>query len=245
MSQILNGNMRAIQPHLIFAMTLLVFTGINACQETVEPYTPADDLAYWPLRPGNEWIYDQVEIRYEISGFDTTRTEVREAVIDVDTPTVDGYRYTLERSSRQPGLTDWTVDSVYYVRQSGDWLQTQIGNLTVMTLSFPVVRDRQWDYNSPNTRPKQLVYYQSDDDLPRPPFEDLPIPLGAGMRVIIADIPQNIVNQNEQYELYVKNIGLIEKKSIVLEYCTVGCDSAGQIDTGHYLLKQLKSYVVN
>jgi hypothetical protein len=60
--------------------------------------------------------------------------------------------------------------------------------------------------------------------------------------VIISDLPPNIVNQNEQSEVYGKGIGLIEKKSVILNFCTIDCDSVGQIESGRFSFYKLVDY---
>ena len=222
---------------LAFLLALL------ACNESFEENVPSDDKLYFPLQVGNEWVYEQTHIQYEISGFDTTILEVKEIVTSESE--VDEYiNYTIERSSRANSDEEWSIDSIYVIRRSELLLLTQINNQTHTTLSFPVVENKKWDFNSHNNGTEYLVSYENVSEQLLTSFGDLIGSDPLAISVSISDYPQDFVRQDERYEVYVKGVGLIEKKSIILEFCQQQCDSAGQIYSGYFLRKQLKSYAV-
>lgn len=216
---------------------------ILACDEQFESLQHHNDLLYFPLEPGNEWIYDQIHITYEISGFDTIHLEVKEVVTDKKNEG-DYVNYVIERSTRSNTNQNWEIDSIYQIRQSNDLILTQINNITTTTLSFPVYIDKQWNINSHNTLTQKMVTYT---DVPTDIMTDYSALVEVDtpdIMVVIEDYPQDFIKQDEQYEVYVSGIGLIEKYSVVLEFCQQNCDSAGQIDNGYLFSKRLKSYVV-
>lgn len=218
----------------------------TACNEMIEPHSVSDDQRYFPLAVGNEWIYAQTKIEYEITGFDTLNSEVKESVVAVDSSVLGTLRFTLQRSSRTLNNTEWEIDTVYSIKQSADWLLTQIGNVVNTTLNFPVEEGRQWNYSSHSTANDHYVSYQNDslELYDQPVFTGL-FDSNESIMVIISDIPRIISNQDQQYEVYLKEVGMIEKKSVIFDFCTSNCDSTYQINSGTFLHKRLISYDVN
>lgn len=231
---------RVFHAYWIYTLIVGILTG---CNEIVEPVIDYGDERFYPLQVGNEWIYQQTDIQYEISGFDTTTIQIKEEIVAADTLSSSTISFTIYKSIRAHENEAWTLDSVFQIRKDENYLLTQRGNHVVTTLNFPVVAGKRWDYNSHNTAAPQMVTYQEDTSSILNQLE-VNIPQSKRILIILSNIPRNIVNQNEQYELYIKDVGLVEKKSIILEFCTVNCNSAGQINTGHYMLKQLISYEI-
>ncbi len=215
-----------------------------SCKEDIEPAALRNGSEFLPVSIGNEWIYNQTEIAYEISGFDTTTTQVRERVVAMDSSLTDVVNFTVEQSTRLSDAVNWQVASHYVVKVSNNWILTQKENKISTTLDLPVVLDRTWDYYSHSNAASTIVRYSSNDDAFSQSFDPIFDEVGDEVFVIISDIEQNIVNQNQQYERYIAGVGLVEKKSIILEFCTVNCQTSGQINTGRFFNKKLISYNV-
>jgi hypothetical protein len=63
------------------------------------------------------------------------------------------------------------------------------------------------------------------------------------MKVIQNDFTDAIVGRDERSEIYARNIGLIEKEVIQLEYCTTpGCLGQQKVDKGVIYRQTLKAY---
>jgi hypothetical protein len=227
----------------LFNLLAILFL-LGACDEAIEPFENSDDFQYFPLAVGNEWYYQQTDINYEVSGIDTIYSEVKEEVISLDTTADNVMRFTMQRSSRLTSQDEWNVDSVYYVKRSDDWILTQLGYEVYTTLNFPITTGKQWNYYSHSTNDDQIASYQSDSVhlLRQSTFDGL-FESDEHILVLISDV-SNIIIQDEQYELFLKDVGLIEKKSIILNFCT-NCQNSFQINSGSYMLKQLTSYVIN
>ncbi len=213
---------------------------ISSCGENIDPVSPANDAAYYPTEIGLYRTYLVSEIDYQISGFDTANYYLRETLVD-SFSTGGQLTYLLQREIAVDSTFDWEADSLWLLRIEVGRIILVQNNIPAVLLSLPVKEDSRWDRNAFNTRPANDQYYAQAS--PEELLTDGSIVSGTELiKVIISDIPQNIVNQNEQWEVYGKEIGLIEKKSIILDFCTVDCDSSGQIESGRFLSQHLIDY---
>jgi hypothetical protein len=204
------------------------------CNETKDVGLSALVSEYYPVRPNETRIYNVEEIIYEISGFDTLRYQLRESVIDSIIASGEP-SYLLQREIRTAENQPWVVDSVWSYSVNDRILTIRENNIPLVKLSAPVSEGTTWDGNAFNTRSEQTYYYQQ---LVNPLIDS--VNLNDHIRVIIEDIPKNVVDQDERSEVYVRGIGLVEKDYLSLTFCTTSdvC-SIGEIITGRSLKQQL------
>lgn len=216
-------------------MAVLLIIG---CEDDFQdPVVDASDRQFFPVDPSLIRVYEVDEIRFEISGFDTSAYFLREYVTDsFDHAGTMTYRIRMDTASDPEG--EWKNLRVTTARVSDERVIRREESTDRVKLVFPVKSSKTWNGNGYNTFPEQTYRYSSDVST-ESTVEDLP---GELVRVIISDVPKNIVNQDEQYEIYGKNVGLIEKNSIILNFCTVECDSANQILSGRSLSQRLIAY---
>ncbi len=180
------------------------------------------------------------EILYNLNGFDTSTYFLRESVSD-SFETSGIVSYLLNRETRTSDTMVWELDSVWSVRVQDNLVIVNSGNINQVVLSNPVVPGKSWDRNSLNTYGTENVEYQEVGSLDLlsevSQIGNLDL-----IKVSISDQPANIVDQDERYEVYAQDVGLVQKYSRVLQFCTVDCDSAGQITNGISLTQNLLSY---
>ncbi len=220
--------------------TLWVVFLLIQCSNELEPFEADLGQDYYPVELGSYRTYEVSQINYEISGFDTLKYFLRESVEDTFSSNNE-VNYLIFRETRSSDTLEWEVDSVRSVRIADEGVVLSSGNVASFVLSFPIAEGKTWNINAFNARESMEVSYAEvvESELS---LEDSLI---AGMdfiKVLIADIPENIVNQNQQYEVYARGVGLVEKKATILEYCTVDCDSAGQILNGIEFTQRLIDY---
>lgn len=206
-----------------------------SCNETQEANPESLGYEYYPLKVGQFSIYDVEEIRYLISGFDTTIYQLRETIFD-SIPSADRITYLLRRDVRPDAMSDWVSDSVWSVTRTTTNLSITENNIPFIKLTFPVSDGRQWDGNSLNTRSAITYYYQS---LSAQIIDS--ISLDNHIRVIIEDIEENVTGVDLRSELYVNGIGLIEKDYLTQKKCTssdCGTD-LGEVIAGRSLKQTL------
>lgn len=211
-------------------LTLLV--GLTACSSDNEVTTPDPGYDYFPLSIGDVREYSVFEVNYFTAGPDTSRYFLKEEVTDTIVNR-DVVTYILERSVRNSAEDPWEVDSVWNARRTiAEAIQVE-NNVPIVKIQFPVTDGQRWDSNIFNTRdefPFQSELIASDS------LED------EALRVIIEDIPENVVKKDLRSEYYARGIGLISRDFDVLNFCTSGCDGAKQIESGRFLNQKLINY---
>lgn len=217
-----------------------------SCAEKIEPFDASDGLDLLPLSIGNEWNYRIMEISFEISGFDTTMYFIKEQVID-SSQSGGAIVYTVEVSTRSIETEDRQVTSRYVIDKTNITLVRKQGNRSNVLLTYPVSEGKSWDRNAFNTEEPMNVFYSSElPTLSEYDIQSVETDFSMPVQTVwISNYEADIVRQDQRYEVYLPGIGLAEKKSIVLEFCTVNCVSTGQINTGRYYLQELTSYVVD
>lgn len=208
---------------------------LTSCNKTKDVGPDTLGYEYYPLNVGQYRIYDVEEIRYLVSGFDTTNYQLRETIFD-SIPSVDRTIYLLRRDVRADAMADWESDSIWTVTRTSSYLSITENNVPFIKLTFPVTPGREWDGNSLNTRSDLTYYYQSVDDQLIDSISTL-----KHIRLIIEDIEENVTGLDLRSEMYVEGIGLVEKDYLTQTKCTSSdCgDDFGEVIAGRSLKQTL------
>ncbi|WP_370086987.1 hypothetical protein [Ekhidna sp.] len=194
---------------------LLLVAGVGiSCSESrkADPSTLGYD--FYPLNIGQYRIYDVEEIKYLVSGFDTTVFQLRETIFD-SISSIDQTVYLLRRDIRADDTAPWKSDSVWSVTSTSNYLSISENNIPYIKLTFPVKEGRDWDANSLNSKDPSTSYYQSMSNS----IIDS-VGTESHMRVIIEDIEENVTGVDLRSEVYARGIGLVEKDYLVQKKCT-------------------------
>lgn len=228
--QVLDRNM----PRLFKLISLiLLLTGCN------EQFSEGDvdlDSDFFPLKIGQFRTYEVTEINYNAQGSDTSTYLLRETINDT-IRNGDEVTYLIKREFRTNETFEWSIKDIWSCRKTVSHVVITEENIPFVKLVFPVLVGETWDGNAFNTLNSGDYYYES---LSENHYEEL-ISENDLIKVVIADIPQNLVNQDQRYEVYGRGIGLIEKDYTILEFCTTNCSSE-QIDDGMKLKQVLVDY---
>lgn len=217
----------------VFALLLLL--GISACNETKE-FSPSDlGYDYYPIEIGDFRIYQVEEIKYRISGFDTTVYEIKETIFD-SIQSRDRVNYLIRRDRRESSLDEWRSDSVWVVTQTPTYLAIAENSINFIKLTFPVKADVQWDGNGLNSRNEMIYRYQ-------PISVSLIDSIDAAdhMRVLIEDVAPNVTGVDLRSEVYARGVGLVTKDYLIQENCTASScgDDLGKVVAGRSLKQVL------
>lgn len=196
----------------LIAILVVIFS--ISCNESKDLGPDSLGFGFYPLEVGQYRIYDVEEIRYLVTGFDTTTYQLRETIFD-SIVSVDQTTYLLRRDIRESTVNDWQSDSVWTVTRTSTYLSITENNIPFMKLTFPVMNGRAWDGNSLNSRGELTFYYQSVNG----PLIDS-IDSEDHIRLIIEDIEENVTGVDLRSEVYVEGIGLVEKDYLTQKKCT-------------------------
>lgn len=206
---------------------------LGSCEEEVKEFSAIDSgYDFYPIEVGKSRIYDVEEINYDIL-FDTAYYQLRETIYD-SIVSEDQTTYLIQRDKRDTNGDTWAIDSVWTVSKTENYLAVNENNVIYTKLTFPIMDGRAWDGNSLNARSELTYYFQSLST-------SLVDSIGAEdhIRLVIEDIPVNIVSQDERSEVYIKGIGLYSKNYITLKFCNTDDCEIGEITSGRYLQQTL------
>ena len=222
----------------IFFFVLSAALLVSCSEKTISPDNNRLGLEYFPLETGQFRVYDVDEILYSISSFDTLKYQLKESVVSTFENAEDGITYTIHREKRNTDQETWKLDSVWSARKTNSIAVSVENNISFVKMVFPIKNDLRWDGNVLNSlAEKQYVYDMNLEKMTfsEQVFTDL-------VKVIQSDVEENIVNRDERYEIYAKEVGLVEKYGMSLMYCTVDCPSQKTIVSGRFIQQTLTSY---
>ena len=193
-----------------------------------ESATPELGLDYYPIEIGLYRIYDVEETTY-LNKVPTTETyQLRETIVLPGTQEETSFILRIEQ--RANSSESWESIKSVYLYQTNHILEYRDDNISKVAMSYPVRVGRTWDGNALNNDPEQLYRYDLGSNNG---FEVDQI------KVILRNLPPNIVEQDQRYEIYGKGIGLIERKFNSIEFCQSGCDGEINVPENGVILTQV------
>jgi len=218
---------------------LLLLIAILACTEsTVTPDPNRLGLNYFPLEVGSFRVYDVEEINYTVLAVDTFNYQLREIVsrkaVDITGDSV----FIIYRESRSDELEAWQLDSVWTARLTGTAAVMVENNVSFLKMVFPIRNDSTWDGNSLNVKSPEFYRYDTffpDTVLNDTTYMDL-------VKVIQSDQGEDFLGRDDRMEIYVQDIGLLIKESVVLKFCQMDCAEEKEIEAGRIWRQTLTSH---
>lgn len=215
-----------------FQLFLLAFFTLSACEEKFEPIGGQTEAELQPLAIGNFWIYsvDQT-IHFGENDFETEqffyRDRIRSFYLNAETEPV----YIVERAKSYDRVS-WLTELEYTLQQKDNLIIRTVQNQPVVILNLPAFEGKKWDGNS-------FRAAQEDE------FE-VEIASEDQIRVLQEDLDDKITIRDIRFEIFQKEVGLIEKFEDVITYCSRN-DCLGQelIDGGYRVHLTLIEYGKN
>lgn len=204
------------------------------CNQAIDLKDPSVDRAFYPTAMGQYHIYDVVDIKFN-NGIGDTNTYQLQTVITDSIVNESVMTYLLTRSKRLNESLEWEIDSVWSVWYDDQKLVVVENNVALVKLVFPVEAGITWNGHAYNGRGEAIYSYREST------FDDDLVGTAAAIQVVIADIPKNLVNQNQKTEIYAKGIGLVSKDYVTLKFCQSGCP-IGSPESGHIKSQVLREY---
>jgi len=221
---------------------LMVLAG---CSEGESP-AKGGDQEYFPLQTGLYQIYSVDETVYsEFNPPEFLEYELKTEVVDSFANLEGGYTFVIHRSTRTAENAPWQFQESWSARTNAYQAVLTEGNISYVRIAFPAFKNKEWNGNALNTLEldSYLVEsvggsYEIDATLK---FKDV--------LVINQEDELNVLKRDQREEVYSRNVGLIYKKSSVLNYCDDGdpggCFGQEVIKDGVELVQVLKQYGQN
>ena len=133
---------------------------------------------------------------------------------------------------------NWQQEKVYTYRISKGTLIRTEDNLSTVCLIFPPNNGKTWDGNVYNTLPEEYYFLDLLDN-----YQLEQRSFNQAAKVIKSEEDDLITLRDQRYEVYVKDIGMVESYHEVLTYCSRN-DCLGEqiVDFGRFVHLKLISH---
>ncbi|MBC6367884.1 hypothetical protein [Algoriphagus sp. AK58] len=223
---------------LVYLLLFFILSFTTGCEEEFEPVQVDPESEFQPLSVGNFWIYEVEEtIYFGENDFETSnffyRDRIRGTYLDSELRLV----FIVERSKSNDRNT-WTKQLEYTLQIRDKLLIRNTNNKPVIALNFPPFMGKKWN---------GLAFQALGKD----EFEiDSVASVGSGVdqsfdlvRVNQEELDDKVTQRDVRFELFQRNIGLVEKYDEVLTYCSRNnCLGQQIIDGGSKVRLKLIEY---
>lgn len=220
--------------YFLFACLLI------GCVSEIDPDPAGVGYSYFPLEVGAYIDYQVTEELYTASGGVTTEAYLLRRMIADSFPNDAGsITYVIHRFRRATTEEPWEFLDTWSARRDGVKGVTVEGNIPFQSLSFPVRNGLRWDGNNLNSDfPDTYTLDSLGADYTIPGIITAP-----SLTVVQEDLLDFVIQQEDtRYEIYMQDIGLVEKGIRDLDLCTGnGCPSSA-IESGRIFVQKAIGY---
>lgn len=225
---------------LPFYMLLLAIL-FSSCDEQVESPSLELEQDYQPLKVGKFWIYEVEEtIFFGENDFESSeffyRDRIRTTFLNAENETT----FIVERS-KSTNRINWVVELEYTIQYRDQILLRTVNNSPLAVLVFPPKIGTTWN--------GRVYQAEGNDEFEIDKVSQAEIPGFVGVPTVQVNqenLDDKITIRDIRYEVFGKEIGLLEKFDEVVTYCSRN-DCLGQqlIDSGSKTHLKLVEYGSN
>jgi hypothetical protein len=167
---------------------------------------------YFPVEVGTWVTYDVIDTRYDVQTI--TETYQLKEVIDSEIKDAqDRPALRIARYWRKNDNDPWDIKDIWVSTRTTSTAEKVEENVRFVKLVFPVRSYQTWDGNIYNTKPEWEYFYDSIGNsrlINNIEFDET---------VKVVQIENfNLIQEQDAYEIYGKNVGLIYRKLIDIDY---------------------------
>jgi hypothetical protein len=231
------GKLKLFMKYLLVGLVFLL-----GCSED-EPENQETDSQYFPLQTGLFQIYQVDETVYtELNSPEVLEYELKTEVVDSFANLEGGFTFVIHRSTRKTESDPWQFQEAWSARTNAYQAVMTEGNISYVRIAFPAIKNKEWNGNALNSLEMDSYLLESVGK----PFELSTNLEFNDVLVIKQEDELNELIRDQREEVYARNVGLIYKKSIVLNYCDdSGCFGQQVINDGTEYIQVLKEYGQN
>ena len=203
---------------LSLAICITLVSWMQSCKKETQSNKVWGQLAdYYPLAIGNKLVYQVDSIYYNDfdNSIDTTYFQVTELYADTFTDLQGRLNYRLERYyqyKKSPNDSYSNIPAylkdVWFVTQTASTIERVEENVRFINLNYPVGLGVKWDGNAYNAL-NSWEYYYENFQAPHNDFENTV--------TVNREIDSNVIRYRKAYQIFSKNIGMVEYYHIDVE----------------------------
>lgn len=229
-----SDNMQKLSKITGLCIVLALFFGCR--DQSIDPDTSRLGINFFPIEKGMFWEYEVKLTTYNLLDSLPAHFFLKEVVADSFTDLSGATTYKLERFVRDKEAEEWERDSVWTARVTTYQAVRIENNMAFVKLAFPLREGNTWNGNVLNT--KEEENYEAKN-------LDASLQVGDStfsntVTIVQSEVLDTLVFQDVRREYYAREIGLIKKEYIQLNYCSSPeCFGLKQIDSGKRLYMDL------
>jgi hypothetical protein len=212
---------------------------LTACSKLADVPPGQAGYDYFPLETGRYIQYDLTDVTYSLTAPPVTeRYQIKEVVKEPFTDQAGQENYRIERLIRSKVGDAWELDSVWSARRTMSQALRVENNIHFVKCVFPVQEGVKWNGNAFNDRNEEEYRLKNVAK----PYVVTGQPFNETLTVL-QRTDSSLVGQDKRLEVYARNIGLIYKEKVVVQYCSApNCLGQGRIDFGTKRFQKIMSY---
>ncbi len=226
----------------LFFGLLLIVLSFAGCQ-SVDSGAVSPGYDYFPLETGRYIIYDVMEHQYSLRVAPTQRAyQLKEIVGPAYTDVLGQPAYRLLRYRRLTDSQPWQTDSVWSARRAGNEAIRTENGLDFVKLLFPIGDRLRWNGNRYNAAGPDAYEARNSGQPYRVSDKQF-----SETVTVVAQQDSTRLSQDKRIEVYARQVGLIYKERVQLQFCTTGsgtqtCTGNNQIDYGIRQIYRIRSF---
>lgn len=225
-----------LMDRFLIAIILVAF-GFSSCQKMEE--IPLDQgLEYQPLELGLRWVYQVSEtIYFGENDIESADFFYRDQVLESFANEMGQRSYIIQRRKSYDRV-NWQSHITYTMRIDNGFLIRNMDNEMILPFQFPPQEGRTWNGNLYNTNREDLftVEFINRHAVGQLIFNNV-------VKVNQEDEDDLITLRDHRYEVFAKNVGLVESYYEVFSYCSRNdCLGEQRIESGCLTHIKLLSY---
>lgn len=197
--------------NLIFIYLIVFFSLLNSCNKQGEVDFLDFNYDYYPLDLNQEREYLVTDILHNSLGSDTVVYFLKEVITQEFVDQQGDIAFRLERYWKMDSIAQYSLKDVWTTKKTSRTAQKVEENIRFTKLIFPISRGSFWNGNGFNYLAEKEYYYDSINESSTFGFNSFDSTV-----YVIQNSNNNLLEFDEAFEVYAKNIGLVYKKDLEL-----------------------------
>ncbi len=215
-------------------MLFLLLATISCSKENLSSNS---DSAYFPLSIGQSTKFDIERTIYSLSSSPETDHLLTLQVISDSFKDIHEQQVFKTMYYVQENKSEWKLDSTGTSWHTLDKALSQENGRTIVNMCFPLTEKVMWNGNLFNSNGETMFRAVDVGE----PFQ-IGNTIYPNTVTIIRQDDSTLLSKNKYIEIYAKDVGLIRKEKVFLQYCNPSdCVGNGVINTGWKELSTIKN----